>query len=405
MPKRPARRPSFTPRQLPNVCYLGLTPKHLGLTSKHEAMKTIAVFNNKGGVGKSTLTFHLGHALAEMGSKVLMIDLDPQCNLTIFGIETEELHDIWKAEDDCIEDFELGLSKSRLLLCHPRSIHFLLKSTEDGVSDEPNLPPPVKLKSNLHLIPGRLSIHRYENKLSERWSGAYQSDNLSLRTIARIRELCNLYGKEGGYDYILIDTSPSLGVLNKTIISTVDGFFIPAQPDMFSLYGVRNIGSALKLWKREFETIFSLISENKRKEFPAKLVQFLGFTIYNAKKYTGGAPNNPFNLAEAHNNYVAKIPKVIKDFISVENRESLTDGEISTPIGGISVIHTHNTFPSVAQQLNCPMWEVPARSSDQAYREKRGMQPVNQGSFGKYHDTKKKYETFACDLLNRVNSI
>ena len=56
-------------------------------------MKIISLFNNKGGVGKSTLAFHLSHILAEMGYNILMIDLDPQCNLTICGMEEEYLQD------------------------------------------------------------------------------------------------------------------------------------------------------------------------------------------------------------------------------------------------------------------------------------------------------------------------
>ena len=62
-------------------------------------VKTISVFNNKGGVGKTTLTFHLAHALAEQGRRTLLIDLDPQCNLTIYGMDQDALHAIWKAED------------------------------------------------------------------------------------------------------------------------------------------------------------------------------------------------------------------------------------------------------------------------------------------------------------------
>lgn len=58
-------------------------------------MKTISIFNNKGGVGKTTLTFHLAHALAEMGQRTLLIDLDPQCNLTILSMDAEKLHEIW----------------------------------------------------------------------------------------------------------------------------------------------------------------------------------------------------------------------------------------------------------------------------------------------------------------------
>ena len=67
-------------------------------------MKILSVFNNKGGVGKTTLTYHLSHALSEMGHKVLMIDADPQCNLTIYSITEEVIHDIWKKEDQFIDE-------------------------------------------------------------------------------------------------------------------------------------------------------------------------------------------------------------------------------------------------------------------------------------------------------------
>jgi cellulose biosynthesis protein BcsQ len=370
-------------------------------------MKIVSVFNNKGGVGKSTLAFHLGYALNELGKKTLMIDLDPQCNLTICGIDTEKLHEIWLEEDEYVDDFE-KFQANKELLQKPRSIHFLLKPTEDGLSDFDVIPPPVELDDNLHLIPGRLSIHKYENKIAERWSGAYQSDNLAIRTITKIREICNLYTAKYNYDVIIIDTSPSLGILNKTIISTVDCFFVPAQPDMFSLYGIRNIGNSLNIWQKEFETIYNLISTDKRKKFPEKFVQFIGYTIYNAKKYAGG--NNEYDLAQAHYSYVQKIPDVIKSHITENNRTSLTDNEIENPIGGNAVIHTHNTFPSVAQSLNCPMWRVPDVYTD-LYRNNRQwlknkeIEPLNQGSYGHYRATRQKYIDFATSLLERLDKL
>ncbi|MGV3631976.1 MAG: ParA family protein [Bacteroidota bacterium] len=369
-------------------------------------MKIISLFNNKGGVGKSTLGYHLGYALSELNHKTLLIDLDPQCNLTICGIETEVLHNIWSEEDSYIDDFEKALKENQSVLEKPRSIHFLLKPTEDGLSDFEVLPPTVNLNANLDLIPGRLSIHKFENKLAERWNGAYQGDNLAIRTITKIREICNLYAAKNSYEYIIIDTSPSLGILNKTIISTVDGFFIPAQPDMFSLYGIRNIGNSLEQWKNEFDTIYKLISSDKRSKFPQKFVQFLGFTIYNAKKYTG---YNKYDLAKAHYSYVKQIPDVIKEFIKKPNRELLNDEELKTPIGEASVIHSHNTFPSVSQALNCPIWLVPDVYSD-LYKNNRTLLEekeieVNTGSYNLYRDTKVKYKQFAQSLLSRVNKL
>lgn len=371
-------------------------------------MKIISLFNNKGGVGKSTLGYHLGFALSALGKKTLMIDLDPQCNLTICGIETEYLHSIWQEEDPFIDDFEKAFKENQSILESPRSIHFLLKPTEDGLSDFDVLPPTVILNNNLDLIPGRLSIHKYENKLAERWNGAYQGDNLSIRTITKVRELCNLYTAKNNYDFIIIDTSPSLGILNKTIISTVDGFFIPAQPDMFSLYGIRNIGNSLELWKKEFDTIYNLISSDKRNKFPQNFVQFLGFTIYKAIKYSGG--DNIYDLAQAHFSYVEKIPRIIEEYIKEPNRIHLNDLQLNTPIGGSSVIHSHNTFPSVAQSLNCPIWEVPEvytkmrRENPQILIEKE-IRPINHASYGRYRETKGKYISFTESLLERIQGL
>ena len=68
-------------------------------------MKIISLFNNKGGVGKSTLSYHLGCALGVMGKRVLFVDLDPQCNLTISAMFEEELEEIWKEEDPYMDDY------------------------------------------------------------------------------------------------------------------------------------------------------------------------------------------------------------------------------------------------------------------------------------------------------------
>jgi cellulose biosynthesis protein BcsQ len=376
-------------------------------------MKIISVFNNKGGVGKSTLTYHLGNSLAELGHRVLMVDLDPQCNLTICAMMEETLHQIWEEEDSFIDDYERALGLNPEIMNTPRSIHFILKPAEDGISEPQNIPPPYSIGNNIDLLPGRLSLHKYENKIAERWSGVYQGDNLSIRTVTNIRSICQRYAELHNYEYVLIDTSPSLGILNKVIMSTVDGFFIPAQPDMFSLYGIRNIGNALQLWQREFNSIYSLLSDDRRSKFPTHFVQFLGYTIYNAKKYTrDNEPFNDYNLAQAHYQYVTQIPETIINYIQESNRTRVPAELISRPIGGSSIIHSHNTFPAMAQALKCPMWKVPevyaglenTNLDYLLFLMQNGFE-YNRGNNGRLREIGENYRTFTNDLIDRINTL
>lgn len=366
-------------------------------------MKAISIFNNKGGVGKTTLTFHLAHALAELGHKTLLIDLDPQCNLTILGMDEEELHGIWEKEDAYIDDFAAARKSTtprafKNLTTETRSIHFLLKPTEDGTAEISTNPPPFVLAQNLDLIPGRLSIHLFEDKISKMWSDVYQGDPQAVRIVTRIREIAREYAAEFGYQYVIIDTSPSLGTLNKVIISTTDGFLIPCMPDMFSLYGIRNIGKALTIWKKQFDTIFSLLSSDKRKAFPKNFVRLLGFTIYNAKKYTKAS--KPWNLATAHYNYAMQIPGAIEEFVRPEIRDHLSLDDLSQPVGQTAVMHTHNTLPNMAQKYHAPIWKIPKLK----YLDSADANTIG-GNRRAYEDTKADYEVFAKALLQRMKSL
>jgi cellulose biosynthesis protein BcsQ len=367
-------------------------------------MQILSVFNNKGGVGKTTLTFHLAHALSEMGKRVLMIDADPQCNLSIYSVSDQVLGDIWSAEDRYIDNgfaetrAEQPASEFSSFHNSPRSIHYLLKPTEDGVGDIEELPPPVRLNDKLDLVPGRLTLHLYEEKIASRWTDVYRGDPLAIRTITRFRAIAKLYAQTKGYDFVIIDTSPSLGGLNKVIISTVDGFFIPAAPDLFSLYGIRNIGRSLKSWKEEFDIIYQLISIEKRHSFPEEFVKFLGYTLYNARRYTG--ENNQWNLAQAHLHYAKRIPSTIREFIPKNLRQDLPDELLDVPIGGEAVMHSHNTFPSNAQKYHVPIWKIPGLPNID-------LEDSNsiRGSRQKYEDTLSAYMSFSNELLNRINLI
>ena len=364
-------------------------------------MKIISVFNNKGGVGKSTLGFHLACALSEIGKKTLMIDLDPQSNLTLQCIAPDELEKMWTEEEPYIADFQSALDESGIsfedFVKKPRSIHCLLKPIEDGVFESFNLGSIYKINNNLGLIPGRLSLHSYEDKISKSWSDAFLGDPQALRVITSIRNICIEASKKYDYEYVIIDTSPSLGILNKVIISMSTGFFVPCMPDMFSTFGITNIGQALKTWKHQFETMYSLLSDKKRGIFPKSFVKFLGFTIYNAKKYSG---QNNLDLAAAHYSYVENLPTAIKKHIPKGCYDHLSAEIIAKPIGGKSVMHSHNTLPSMAQKYRVPIWEVPSQPN--LNKSDQGTVIGNRAS---YYEKKDLYHSFAADLLKRLDGL
>ena len=367
-------------------------------------MKLMTIFNNKGGVGKTTLLYHLACILAETGKKVLLIDLDPQCNLSLYGVDVEKLHEMWKKEDMFFDEgYSYGKNSMtqeqyNAFTSEAHTIHFILKPTEDGEGELEKYPAPINVTDNLDMIPGRLTLYTYENKIASRWNDVYAGEALAVRTITRIREVARLYSEKNSYDYVLLDTSPSLGALNKAVIMNADGFIIPALPDMFSLYGIRNIGKSLMSWKKELDTIFALISDEKRKLFPTNPVQFFGYTIYNAKKASSRNVGS-LGLAQAHYNYFLQIPSAIRDNIPSSLRITLSEEEIDAPIGTSSVMHSHNTFPSMAQKYRVPIWKIPDCELDEEDKS------TVSGNKQRYYETKDKYLQFSKDFVERAERI
>lgn len=360
-------------------------------------MKMIAVFHNKGGVGKTTLLYHTAYALAEQGKKVLMMDLDPQSNLSLYGINDELLQAIWEKEEDIVnEGFPVGTNTINTtpndLTNTPRTIHFLLKPVESGVDDYALLPPPIKLRDDLALLAGRITLSQYEGVLADRWTMSPDENVLSVRTITQFRTIARRYAHEYGFEYILVDVSPSLGLLNRSIISSCDAFFMPATPDLFSMYGVRNIGQSLTRWENTYDSFYKRLSTPLKDLFPSNYVKFLGYTIYNAR----GRADQDLGLARAHRDYAQKIPSEVEKWIPTEYISPNAVARIRESIGGHEVWNLHNTYPAMAQKYKCPMWLIPQQLLDD--EDKLTVTSNKQ----RFIDTQRSYHLFADDLISRL---
>jgi hypothetical protein len=197
-------------------------------------MKQICLFNHKGGVSKTTTAFNLGWMLANMGKRVLLVDCDPQCNLTgmfygLSGIQDfEKIYisgGIRNIRDGLAPAFESKPSSIKPVIC-------------DAMAGQPNL----------FLLPGHIGIAEYETTL-----GIAQELSGSLVTLQNLpgapHALFNLTAKKYKIDYLLIDMSPSLGPLNQNLLATSDYFIVPMAPDYFSVMAIESLSSVLPKWK------------------------------------------------------------------------------------------------------------------------------------------------------------
>jgi chromosome partitioning protein len=196
-------------------------------------MKTIIFFNNKGGVGKTTLVYHFTYMLAEMGHKCLAVDLDPQTNLTSMFLPDEELERIY-TQDQNRETLLSGI-----------------KPLDRGIGDIAR----VKVHDvgqNIGLLAGDLELSLFEDKLSSNWSKCVDGDEAAFRVVSSFYRIVQNEAEAFGAEFCLIDVGPNFGALNRATLIAADYVIVPMAADLFSLQGLRNLGDRLTVWKNEW---------------------------------------------------------------------------------------------------------------------------------------------------------
>jgi chromosome partitioning protein len=262
--------------------------------SKLPRHKKLVFFNNKGGVGKTTIAFHTAVKLSEKGLRVALIDLDPQCNLTMFAMG----EDFFKPEN---------ISKNK-------NAYNVIENCTTGKGDVDFTVPliPTKTYQDILLLAGSIQLSLFETDQSDCISKANSGKEAGFRVTSAFARFLDAKAKEYGIDIFIMDCSPSFGVLNQVILLSTDYFIVPLEPDCFSVQGVENLGGVLAKWKRQWKV--GAIAQSKEEKIPADIIiqgdpLFVGYVINRYNPYAK-------NLTKPQKFWFNKIPQVVDESLS-----------------------------------------------------------------------------------------
>ena len=198
--------------------------------------KIIAFFNNKGGVGKTSLVYHLAWMYSDLGARVVVADLDPQANLTAAFLDEDQLFEIWEAT-------------------RPATIYGAIQPLSKGTGDI-DLPTLLQLDSlnqRLALVAGDLRLSGFEDELSAQWPDCLDRKERAFRVLSAFWRILQSAADMHHADFVLVDLGPNLSAINRAALISTDYVVVPLSPDLFSLQGLKNLGPRLRQWRSEWE--------------------------------------------------------------------------------------------------------------------------------------------------------
>lgn len=232
--------------------------------------KKVVLFNHKGGVSKTTTTFHIGWMLAKMGHKVLLVDGDPQCNLTalFLGSNFDEYYEKEETKKQNIKD---GVK-----------VAFDGKPTPITAINCPQ----ANRNLNLYLLPGHMNLSEYDAQLNFAQTATMALTSLKSLPGAfndLIDKTCRVYDIE----FVFIDLNPGLSSINQNLFLISDAFIIPTNPDTFSLMAIKSLSAILPRWVKWKEQNIDSFSDSAY-PLPNTTPKFIGeiaqrFNIRNGK--------------------------------------------------------------------------------------------------------------------------
>lgn len=328
----------------------------------------ITFFNHKGGVGKTTLVHNLGFILADKGHRVLLIDADPQMNLTaaMYGLSTSVEY---STDDDSkwSEHVEKYISLSEYINIELKG-HSCAKKIFRVHSE-------CAGGSFVDLISGSINLANIEADLYS----IIKNKNEFTNEIPHKFEQ-SIRKQKASYDFILIDTSPSASsIINALIMMTTDYFITPVSPAFFSLQAIDNLSAIFSNWIKllgEYQTTQSFKGLRCNPKF-------LGLVVQMAKRFNGGSVKEGTSFSRSAEKWIEDVNSSVKRFqqFAMQRGMSVSEEEFKKYFGT-------NPGPFVIQK--CCDFTPQLRS----IAEKAGIPVVQltQGICNKYKDSRQKVD-------------
>lgn len=307
-----------------------------------KTLTTITLFNHKGGVSKTTTSFNLGWKLAEQGHTVVLVDADPQCNLTGMVTGYTEIDDL----EDIVQRGTIFTGLTPAFEAQPRE-----------VSAVPLVD--VETRPGLHLLPGDIRLAEYENTLgiSQELTGSIQTMKnlpgslsfLTARTAASIDA-----------DFAIIDLSPGLGPINQNFVSTSDYVILPTAPDFFSVMAIDSISKVLPRWKRWADQMAELPALNSAAyPFPKPKVKVLG-TVVQKYRPRGGQPAAAFQkwIDEIDDAVKSRLAPALRDAGLLLSEAQYAAGNVSVDNLCLATIAEFNSLIAKSQENSTPVFAL-----------------------------------------------
>lgn len=321
--------------------------------------KIISLFNHKGGVSKTTTVFHLGWKMAKMGHRVLIVDADPQCNLTGLTLGLEDYDSLF-AFYDKKDNSDIFSSLAPIFDMSDPSI---VQTSSTTISKTQN--------ENLFILAGNIRFSEIDTQIA---TALTSSGTLPVlrKFVGAFNQLVRDIAKKNQIDVVLVDMSPSVSATNQCILMSSDYFIIPLSPDFYCYQAIDSLSNVLPKWAQDM----AQFKEGPDNSLPVVNPKLLGFVTQNYRIYTTDEGSSDGKtqkqMAKAYTDWLEKIKEIAtaKLVPSLEKAGMIVDKEAfqnavsyDKPYHLAGVQNFSGLIP-VSQKLSKPIYELSAKDGN-----------------------------------------